>query len=124
MKRKNKKANLAIYIGWVFSAIILVVIAGLVAPMGTKFNTEMFRAGEKILQDNQAAIDNISNEEVRQSLNASTTKALANTELNINVTNNIYQYAWLIALVLSAVIAFLIARQIAEVQQYGGGGLI
>lgn len=118
---KHKKGQAGIYVYWFFLAIIIVVLAGLFAPMGVLFSTKMLTAGESILSDAQGDLSQIQDGEVRETLNASLSAAIQSNVDNIEVHADIFRYSWIIMLILSAIVAFLYTRQLVE---YNGGGFI
>ena len=117
----NKKASIGMYITFVITAIIIIVITGLIAPMGVMFSTQMYEAGEQILIDNNATIANINNAQVRQSIYNMTDEALGATHTNIEVNSDLFQYAWVIVLVLAGLIVFIYTRQVTE---FRAGGFV
>jgi len=117
----NKKAFVTFYFVFIILAIVIIVIAAVVAPMAIQMNTELYLAGEKILLDSNESIQGINDTEVRAAIQASIGEALESTELNINVNADLFQYSWVLILVLGVIVIFIITRQTVEV---GKGGFI
>jgi amino acid transporter len=115
---KGKKSQVSIYLYWFFAAIILVVIASLIAPMGVNISSQFYLQGEKLMEDSLPVINSIHNAEVRTTLNATVHDALSNTADNIEFNANLFQWGWVAVLGLSALMAFLYTRRLVE---YGGG---
>lgn len=120
-KTLGKRGQVAIYLAFIVLAIIIIVITALIAPMGVLFNIEMYKAGEKILNNSQVSLEGISDVEIREAVNESINAAKDNAQNNIEVNAAMFQYAWIVVLVLCSLVLFLYTRRIVE---YGGGGLI
>lgn len=121
---KGKRANLTLYIVWMFAAIVLVTIAGLLAPMGVLFNTEMYLAGEALIADANITASNITDPGIRAELQSIYAGSLNAVQTNIEVNNAAFQYSWVVVLLISAVAAFLFARRLVEFGNVGGGGFV
>lgn len=119
--KKNKKAQATLYIYFIIAAIIIVVIAAVLAPMGVQFNTAMYEAGEEILLDSQPYIDAIDDASVRASINGTVHTALDAGTNNVEVNAAIFQYGWVLVLILTGVVVFLQTRRLIE---YGAGGFV
>lgn len=122
MMMKCKKANISLYIMFMFFAIIIVLIAGVLAPLGVRFNSEMYVAGQNILNDSLPTIAQISDANVRDQVNASVQNALGAAQNNIEVSANIFQYGWILIIGLVALVVFLYTRRMTEIT--GGSGFI
>lgn len=118
-KRKiNKKGNITIYLVFIIIAVVTVLVAGFVAPMGVKFNTAMYEAGEDIINGTVGDLSGINDVTVREDINSSLQGGLLATQNNIEVNNALFQYGWIFALATSALVLFLFSRRLVE---YGGG---
>lgn len=117
----NKKGQVTIYIAFLALAIIIIVIAGVLAPMGVLFNTEMFKAGESIMSRANSSISEIQDDDVREALLESIDSGFDAAENNIEVNNSIFKYSWVLLLFVAAISLFLFSRRMIEV---GGGGFI
>lgn len=117
-----KKAQISMYITFFIYAAIIIMIAAVLAPMGTLFNTEMYKAGEGILKRANSSINNISDPEVRDRIRDSTQEALDATENNIDMNNDLFQWSWLLVIGMTALIIFLYTRSSIEVGR--GGGMV
>jgi uncharacterized protein (UPF0333 family) len=116
----NKKGNVSLFIMFMFIALIVITISAFFAPMGIKFNTAMYAAGEKIMEDSLDDINDIQNETVRNRVKSVIQGGLDAGENNIEVNNTLFQYGWVLVIGLTALILFLYSRQLVEV----GGGLV
>jgi predicted PurR-regulated permease PerM len=120
MIRKNRKGNLTLAFVFLASSVILIILAGLFSPMLVSFSTIITQSGEDILIDSQPSIENIQNEEIRNQINQSLTGAIQSSADNISILSAFYQYAWIIILIVSAIIIFLFARLLVETGGRGG----
>lgn len=116
----NKKAQVSIYIAFMISAIFIVLVAAVFAPMGTLFNTEMYKAGEDILLRTNDSIQGIQDADVKAAVQGHIDEAIAAAETNVEVNADIFKYGWVLVIALTAVVVFLFSRRINEIQ----GGLI
>lgn len=121
MKKLNKKAQVVLYIYFIIAAISIVVIAGFMAPMGVRFNAAMYAAGEDIIEDSLADIEGISDLTVRTQVNDTVHNALDASATNITVNANIFQYSWVVMILLVGLIVFIQTRRLTEV---GAGGFV
>lgn len=114
----NKKGSVGIYITFIIAALTIVVITGVVAPMGVEFNTKMLEAGEDIMIQTRGDISDIEDDTLRNNINASITAAVDAADNNIDVNAALFQYGWIIVLIATALILFLLTR--IRVQYSGG----
>ncbi len=117
----NKKAQAVLFVYFFISAIIIVTIAAVFAPMGVLFNSKMYAAGDDILARAQADIDDIHDTAVRTQINDTISAAKAAGQNNIDVNASIFQYGWVFVLILTGLIVFLQTRRLIEI---GAGGFI
>ena len=73
---KNKKGQAVLFVYFFISAVIIVIIAAVFAPMGVLFNTKMYAAGEDILLKAQDEIDEIDDTTVQGQINDTIDAAL------------------------------------------------
>lgn len=118
---KGKKGQAVLYITFFISALIIIVIAAVLAPMGVQFSTVMFTEGESILANAQPDIDAIQDTDIQAAINASVASAKEAGSTNIQVNSAMYQYAWVLVIILAGVIFFLQTRRLIEV---GAGGFV
>lgn len=117
----NKKGNAIGYIFFMFTAIIIVMIAAVMAPFGVKVNTAFYEAGEKVLASAQSDIADIDNPEVRNQINSTVTEAQESSQQNIAVNANIFQYSWIGVVLITAIGFFFIFRSVAN---FNRGGIV
>lgn len=115
----NKKSQLTLFFVFFISAVLIITTAALLAPMGVLFNTKMYEAGEDIYLRTNASLSDINNTAVRANVQDTINNGLAATETNIDINGDMFQYSWIIFLILTGVIIFLIARQRVEFTQGG-----
>jgi len=113
----RKKAQVSMYVSWFFVSALIIAIAAVLAPAGIRFNTELYSAGEDILENSFDSIEGIQDENVRTAVNASVVEAQQATTDNIDILGAMYQYGWVVVLVISGIIFFLYSRRIVEYQQ-------
>lgn len=116
-----KKAQISIYFVYMIFAIIIVVIAAIFAPIGVLMNSELYQAGEDILNDANESIQSIQDTSIKNSVNAVVASAKNSAENNININANLFQYGWILVIGLTALVIFLFTRRLVE---YGAGGFI
>jgi hypothetical protein len=120
MKKKNKKGVISLYISFILFAIILITLTAVFAPMGVRFNTAMFEAGQQILIESNESIQNISNPVIKAQIGSMIDSAVDAGVTSIEVNSDIFQYSWVIFIVLGGIIVFLSARRLVEVGGAGG----
>lgn len=114
----TKKAQITIYLIYFAVAVIIIVLASVLAPLGVLFNTEMYAAGEGIMQRANESISNINDAGVKSSIYNLTEEGFKSIETNIEVNTDIFQYGWIAVVVLTGLVLFLFTRRLVE---YGGG---
>jgi predicted PurR-regulated permease PerM len=119
--KKKKKAQITIYFVFIIAAFIIILIGAVVAPMGVRFSTEMYKAGEMILSDANESVQGIEDTTVRDQITAVISSGMKAQQNNIEVSSSLYQYSWVFVLVLVSLVAFLYTRRMVE---YGYGGFI
>ena len=88
--------------------------------MGVRFNTEMYKAGERIILQSNTSISSIQDAEVKASVQGNLAEAVSASETNIEVSSDLFQYSWIFVLVLTGIILYLLTRTLV---QYSGGGI-
>lgn len=114
---KNKKASLSIYITFMFVAIIIVMIASVFAPMGVLFNTEMYIAGEDIIEQANESISTITDDTVRNSYYDMISSSRNAVDNNVEINSDIFQYSWVFIIILSMIVVFLYTRRLSEINR-------
>lgn len=115
--KKNKKASVSLYLSFIIFAVIIIMIAAIAAPFGVLFTTEMYTAGEDILEMANESIQSISDSDVKDSVQSGLNNAFAAQENNIEVSSDIYQYGWVFIIILSGLVVFLYTRRLTEIGQ-------
>lgn len=118
---KNKKSQVTIYVMFIFVAILIVIIAAVLAPLGVLINTEFYKAGESILLQANSTLQDINDPTAKAQIQDSINSAFAAQENNIEVNANFFQYSWILVIGLTGLIMFLFTRKTVE---YGSGGFI
>lgn len=116
-----KRANISIYLVFIFLAFIIITVGALVGPMGTLFGTELYSAGETILDQANDSIANIQDSTIRNQIYGIVNTAQNSAVDNIDFSASLYTYSWIILLVITLIVLFLFTRRVVEV---GGGGLV
>lgn len=118
---KDKKGQVVLYFVFIIASFIIVLISAFFAPLGVRFNTAMYQAGEKIILQANDSISDIQNDTARQQIQTILAGGLSATENNISVNNALYQYGWIFILIIVTLILFLYSRALVEVGGRGGG---
>lgn len=116
----GKKSQILIYISWFIVALLIIVITAVLAPAGVMFNTKMYEAGEKIYLKTNSSM-NISNTEVNARVQNVLNAGFDNLETNIDISGDLFQYGWILLLVISTLSVFIYVLRIKEIQ---GGGYV
>ena len=114
----KKKAQMTFYLVWVITGIFIVLGAALIIPFGALFTVEAYSAGEMIWNLTEPDINNIQDANVRAAVGDAVSEAKSSTSENVVMVTDIFQYSWVILLVILVMIAFLFTRKNVE---YGGG---
>lgn len=118
---RSRKAQATLYIIFIVSALFILLVAAVLAPLGVLMNTELYLAGQSIMENAQGSVGAINNATIRNQVNSTMTTALAATQNNIDINAAFFQYGWVLILVLASLIAFIFTRRLVE---YGQGGFI
>lgn len=120
-KRKmNKKGTITLYLSFFILAVIIIVLAAILAPMGVMFNSQMYEVGEQLLIDSNGTINQINDATVRGQIQTSLSSAIDSQQNNIEVNAAIFQYGWVFVIIITALVLFIFARRLIEV----GGGIV
>ena len=114
-KKKFKKAQVSIYVAFIFTALIIIVITAVLAPMGVLFNSEMYLAGENLMLQGNETISQIQDEEVRDAILAVMDKAFLAQQNNIEINADLFRFSWILILGLTALVVFLFTRKLIGV---------
>lgn len=108
----NKRGQVGFFIVFLILAFTIILIGGIAGPIGARFSTEIFAVGEDIMiETQQDVLPNINDADIRNGLNASFNAAIDSGTANIEVSTALYEYAWIVLLVLTAIVIFLITRK-------------
>lgn len=119
---KSKKGNVVLYITFIISAIVIILVASVFAPMGVALNTHAYTIGEDLMLYGNETSKQIVDTDVRESIQDSIGDSLSNIDYTIELNTNIFKYSWIFVIVLTALILFLFQRRLVELG--GGGGII
>lgn len=117
--KKNKKSQIVIWLVWFGVAVLFITVVAVLAPFGVLFNTKMYEAGEKIYLKTNATL-NITNTEVRNSVQNSINSGFDALATNIDVNADMFQYGWIAFLILSSLVVFVYVLRIKQIQGQGG----
>jgi len=117
----NNKGNISLYIIFLILGIIIITIGSIVGPMGVLFSTEMITAGETILGNANSSLQEIQDPTIKASVQDVVDSATNSAQTNIEVSGGLYQYSWLLLLVVTLIVLFITTRRLVE---FGQGGLV
>ena len=112
----NNKGNFSFVVMFFIIAFGLSFLFIVVAPSLQKYNAAVFKAAEPIISDANAQAAGITNTSVRDQLVTLYNNQAENTTTQQDILSTMYQYAWLIIIVLSALVMFLFSRSLVETQ--------
>lgn len=116
----KKKGQATFFVSWIILAIVITIIAALIIPFGTLFTVEAYKGGEMVWNLTEPRISAIQDTQVRNSITTAVQEAKDATQTSIDMETDIYQYSWVIMLIVLALVAFLYTRRSVEV----GGGVV
>ena len=111
---KSKKGQLTIYIILVFIAIVIMLIGAIVGPFGSALASELYSAGDDIIEQAKDPINSIQDEEIKQEILNSLESAQESQKFNIDFNAFLYQYSWVFVILILALIGFIITRMQIE----------
>lgn len=117
----SRKAQVGLFFTWLIIVIIFSVMAAIIAPMGVVFNTEILAASENIYLQANDSLQQIQDPTIKAAVQSNIDKSFDAGQYNIQVTNNLYVYMWLIILIITAIILYVFSRQTVE---YASGGFV
>lgn len=118
----NKKGQVAIYIVFTIVAIMCVFMGAFIAPMGVDLTSKLYVEGETLMLDANETISTISDTTIKGQIQDTISNAMLAQQNNIEVHSAIFQYGWILAIVLVGLVAFMFTRSLVEYK--AGGGLI
>jgi hypothetical protein len=89
--------------------------------MGAVITSKLYVKGEEMLIEANETISLIHNDTVRTQIQSTLAQGTANTQSNIELYTAMFQYGWIIAAIITALVLFLYTRIRVE---YGGSGLL
>jgi hypothetical protein len=123
MFKNSKKGFIGVYIIFMVFSLLILIIAAVLVPLSIRMNTEFTAAGARIINSSIDKIDAIDDANIRTELRGAMTDAISASAQNIEIQAAIFQYSWIIIVVIMGLFLFLYTRQLVEYQQ-GGSGLI
>lgn len=118
----SRKGQISMYIFFVIFAVVLILIGSIIAPFGVLFSSEMYVAGEDILLMANQTASEISDPAIRDLLLGYIGEGVSAQTTNVQISSDLYQYSWIIVLVLAGLFIFMYTRRLVEVR--GGGGFV
>jgi hypothetical protein len=118
---RGKKAQVAFLFTFFVAAIVILIISAFMAPIGVRINTELYLAGQDILNQTGPSINDINDATIRAQVQAAVGEAQDAAVTNIEVNSDIFQYGWVFMIILTGIIIFLYTRRTIE---FGNGGLV
>lgn len=107
----DSRGQLGMWLVFIFMAFTIIIIGAIMAPVGARFSAEMYAAGAELLNDTKYnPVAQIADADVRERLEATFDAAMATQEDNIEVSTGLYKYSWVILLVLTAIVLYLVTR--------------
>ena len=119
---KKKKAQVAIYVAFIFTTIVIIMITAFLAPMGVLFNSKIYVIGEDLMLQGNKSIALIQDDEVREAILGTVDKALLAQQNNIEVNADLFRFSWIFILGLTALVVFLFTRRL--IATGGSGGFV
>jgi len=119
---KGRKSSITMYFIYIILVTGILFVAAVAAPMGIRFASVLYVHGEKQIIEANKTISQIQNETVRNSIQGIFGSAVQSQQNNIEVYTAMYQYGWIIVIVLTSLILFLLTRIRVEVGS--GQGLL
>jgi len=111
----NKKAQISFMIVFIIFAIIIILMATALVPLGNDLTEFSYEQGEFLLNESLAASSGIQNTTNRNQIQTDINDAIAEGETNRDITREVIKYSWVIALALISIIIFIATRQ--QIQQ-------
>ncbi len=116
----NEKGNVVYFIGFLVFAVLITFVFVIVSPALQNFNTNMYAVSESIINMNKSDAEKIQETSIKQDIQETYDGQLESMQLNIEVLGSLYKYAWLIILLLFALVLYLFTRQNVELGAAGG----
>jgi len=117
---KNKKGSITIFFVFIIMVTMIVLVSALFAPLGVKLTTDFYDKGEDLLIEANATASNIQDPAIKAQIQSMLGEGTSATVNNIEVFTGMYKYGWVIAVILTSLVLFLITRIRVET----GGSLL
>lgn len=117
--KKSKKANVTNFVLFIMFAVVLTLIAALFVPMSINFTTQMFAAGDNIINQTSYVLNGISDSAMKNQINQSIQNAQQATADNVSITSALYQYAWIFIILVLFLVIFVATRRQVETGGFG-----
>lgn len=110
----NQKGSFAFFYAFIILSVSLLVLFALGLPLITLILTNLYEAGEPLLQDQNTIANSIDNNAIRIAMQDNIESQINGIPDQIDILTVFYQYGWLIILIIIAVTLFIYARQTVE----------
>lgn len=110
----NRRGVVTLYITFFMVAVVVIIIAGVLAPIGVDINTRFINAGEDILDNANESIASIQDDAIRSEVGSVVDSAKASASNNISVNANLFKYSWVFVVLLAGIIVFIRTRALTE----------
>jgi len=113
----NKKGVILFWIVTLFVFVLIILTATIIVPLGKQYGEDTFTAGAEIILDAKEVISDINNETEKTEIISYLDDAYNSRDNSIELSNQFYEYGWLIILILTALGVFITAKAFYSRQQ-------
>jgi predicted PurR-regulated permease PerM len=113
-KNSNKKGQVTLYILLMVLILFVVGLSAMMFPFLANLSTELYIAGEGILEQTNRTVQQIQDPTIRAQIMENVETAQASQQDNITVFTGLYKYGWVIALIVITLFLFLVSRRLVE----------
>ena len=121
----KKKGQVMYFFTFIIVIVFISIIAAIAIPAGVELTDKVYEIGDSLLRQSNDTVKTIVDDTLREGMQPSINAAIASTNTNNLLINQMQIWVWIIMIMLAGLIIFMAAQGDILVQQRSsGGGLV
>ena len=123
LRRLDDEGSLGFFLAMIFVGIVFIFLFAIASPMMTAFNSAMYVAGDNIMNQSTGILQGIHNVTLRNQIIGTVQDAQSATSDSITYLSFFYKYGWILVIVITAFVLFMLGLKTVELNKSGFGGI-